>query len=133
MIGERIKALRKSKGLSQTAFGAPLGANRDVINNAENGRAVVSDMLIAAIAREYNVSPEWLRFGTGEMSPPRSREEEIAAFFGELSRDPDGSIRKAFIAGLAQLDTDAWRAISDWITATFGIQSSPPPDDDAEK
>lgn len=92
-----------------------------------------SARLIADICREFGVSPEWLQLGTGEMFPARSREEEIAAFFSDVSRDPDGSVRKALIAGLAKLSPDAWQAIGDWITDTFGVQSSASPDDDAEK
>lgn len=68
-IGARIKALRKSLGMSQAAFGLSLGANRNIINNAENGRAAISGMMIASICREFDVSPEWLQFGTGEMPP----------------------------------------------------------------
>lgn len=121
MIGERIKQLRKALKLSQTAFGEPIGANRNVINNAENGRAAVSDMLAAAIIKEYKVSPEWLKLGVGEMFAPRSREEELAAFFGELSRDPDGSVRKRFIAALAKLPLESWDAIDAFCRDMYGI------------
>lgn len=121
MIGERIKQLRKALKLSQTAFGEPIGANRNVINNAENGRAAVSDMLAAAIIKEYKVSPEWLKLGVGEMFAPRSREEDIAAFFGELSRDPDGSVRKRFIACLAQLPLESWDAIDAFCRKVYGL------------
>lgn len=130
---ERIKALRVALGLNQTEFGARLGYRQTTVAGWESGGRSPNDAVVVSICREFGVSPEWLQFGVGEMFPARSREEEIAAFFGELSHDPDGSVRKALIAGLAQLDTDAWRAISDWITATFGIQSSPSPDEDAEK
>lgn len=78
-------------------------------------------MLIAAITKEYGVNPEWLRFGTGEMYPERSREEEIAAFFGELSRDPDGSVRKRFIACLAQLPLESWDAIDAFCRKVYGL------------
>lgn len=125
--------MRKGLGLTQTEFGAKIGVKGNTITNYESGLRVPSDAVIMSICREFGVSPEWLRFGTGEKFPARSREEEIAAFFGEVSRDPDGSVRKALIAGLAKLSPDAWQAIGDWITDTFGVQSSAAPDDGAEK
>ena len=130
---ERIKSLRLGLGLNQTAFGARLGVRQTTVAGWLTGLRVPSDAVIISICREFGVSPEWLKLGVGEMFPERSREEEIAAFFGEVSRDPDGSVRKALIAGLAKLSPDAWQAIGDWITDTFGVQADKPPDDDAEK
>lgn len=78
-------------------------------------------MLAAAIIKEYKVSPEWLKLGVGEMFAPRSREEELAAFFGELSRDPDGSVRKRFIAALAKLPLESWDAIDAFCRDMYGI------------
>lgn len=130
---ERIKLLRKHLGLTQAEFGARIGVKGNTVTGYENCLRVPSDAVIISICREFGVSPEWLKLGVGEMFPERSREEEIAAFFGEVSRDPDGSVRKALIAGLAKLSPDAWQAIGDWITDTFGVQADKPPDDDAEK
>ena len=62
-MNSRIKEVRKAKGLSQAAFGAPFGANRDMINNVENGRAAVSDIMVASICRTYDVNERWLRTG----------------------------------------------------------------------
>lgn len=130
---ERIKQIRQAVGMTQAQFAEAIGLSRNYIAMVEIGQRVPSDRTIADICREFGVSPEWLRFGTGEMFPTRSREEELAATFGALSHDPDGSFRKAFIAGLAKLSPEAWQAISDWISDTFGVQTDKPPDDDAEK
>jgi len=63
----RVKALRKALKLSQGKFGAALGVSRDVINNVENARVELSDLLCKAMCAEYNTSEEWLKTGGGEM------------------------------------------------------------------
>lgn len=118
---ERIKSLRLALGLNQTAFGARLGVRQTTVAGWEAGLRVPSDAVIISMCREFGVSPEWLKLGVGEMFPERSREEEIAAFFGELSRDPDGSIRKRFIACLAQLPLESWDAIDAFCRKVYGL------------
>ncbi len=130
---ERIKSLRLALGLNQTAFGARLGVRQTTVAGWETGLRVPSDAVIISICREFGVSPEWLKLGVGEMFPVRSREEEIAAFFGELSRDPDGSIRKRFIACLAQLPLESWDAIDAFCRKVYGLDPPGESPDDAEK
>lgn len=64
---ERLMELRKYLGLSRASFGAKLGVSGDVINNLERGRVEMKDLTFNLIVKTFNVSPEWLRFGTGEM------------------------------------------------------------------
>lgn len=118
---ERIKSLRLALGLNQTVFGARLGVRQTTVAGWETGLRVPSDAVIISICREFGVSPEWLKLGVGEMFAPRSREEEIAAFFGELSQDPDGSIRKRFVACLAQLPLESWDAIDAFCRKVYGL------------
>ena len=56
----------------------------------EKGQRIPSDRTISDICREFGVNETWLRTGAGEMFQKRSRDEELAAFFGEvLSAEPD--------------------------------------------
>ena len=65
----RIRELRKTLSLSQTAFGEQLGVSRDVINNIEQGRNKndISDIFIGHICKIFNINEIWLRSGEGEM------------------------------------------------------------------
>ncbi len=94
---ERIKLLRKSRGLSQTEFADALGVSRNVIANYETGRAYIDESTIRNIARTFNVTEEWLRTGrtnldmlsgTGLMqASDADSSEKIASllkFFSEL-------------------------------------------------
>ena len=66
-MNERIKQLRKTLGLSGEKFGEPLGVKRSAISDIERGRNNLSAQMLKSICREFNVSEEWLRNGTGDM------------------------------------------------------------------
>ena len=100
----RIKDVRKSLGLSQSAFGAPFGASRDMINNVENGRAAVSDIMITSICRTYNISEHWLRTG----------DKEVMRSVGEVMRGEEDTFRRRFLLALARLPEERWADIEDF-------------------
>lgn len=66
-ISSRIKEVRKQSGLSQAAFGQRLGVSRDVINNIENNRVDLSEIMFKALCAEFSISESWLRTGNGGM------------------------------------------------------------------
>lgn len=66
-MGERIRELRKSLGLTQQEFAERLGIKRNAIANYEVGRNDPADMVVSLICREFNVNEEWLRTGEGKM------------------------------------------------------------------
>lgn len=111
-MNERIKQVRKLKNLSQSAFGEPFGASRDMINNVENGRAAVSDMMIAAICRTYNVDEVWLRTGAGEPFPVKSRKDVLDEYIGQLSEGKRSDIEQMLIELMAETTVDEWAALA---------------------
>ena len=64
-ISERVKEIRKKNKLSQAQFGERLRVSRDVINNIENNRINISELIIKTICMEFNLNEEWLRTGEG--------------------------------------------------------------------
>ena len=110
-MNSRIKEVRKAKGLSQAAFGAPFGANRDMINNVENGRAAVSDIMVASICRTYDVNERWLRTGDGEMFIQISRDQEIMDFVADTMQDDEDNFRRRFLLALSRLPEERWEDI----------------------
>ena len=65
-MNERIKELRKKLGLNQTEFGAEIGLSQRAIANFEQG-SNVTERNVNAICQTWNVNPEWLRDGVGEI------------------------------------------------------------------
>lgn len=77
-IYDRIKAVRKSAGLTQQEFADELGLKRNTIATYETAKLEPSDRTISDICRVFNINEEWLRSGEGEMMRPKDRGEEIA-------------------------------------------------------
>lgn len=72
-IGARIKQVRSDSGLTQDAFGKPLGVTRGAVANWERGLGIKRDNLLA-IAERFQVSFDWLATGnSSSVSPPVSR------------------------------------------------------------
>lgn len=114
-MNERIKQLRKHLGLNQTDFGSKIGIKQTSIANYESGTRVPLDTVVASICREFGVSEQWLRYGTGEMFPPRTRAQEIADFAADLLSDEPESTRSVVISYLMRWDADDWAAVTNII------------------
>lgn len=108
---DRMKELRVNLGLTQKEFADRIGVKQSTIATYEIGRNNPSDTVIALICREFGVDEIWLRTGTGEMFRPASREEEIAAFVGDVLHDEPGSFRKGLVSALAALTTEDWKVL----------------------
>lgn len=106
-LSERIAQTRKTNNLTQEAFGARIGGlSRNYVWMLEKGERVPSDRTIADICREFDVSEEWLRAGTGPMFVEKTRDEELCKLFGHvLARD---DFNQRLLAALSRLDESEW-------------------------
>lgn len=107
--GERVKEVRKSLDLTLEKFGERIGLKKNSLSQIENGRNSLTDQTASSICREFNVSEEWLRDGTGNMFVDLSKEIQIARFFGNMVGD-DG-FKKRFISALSTMTVDEWAFI----------------------
>lgn len=104
---DRIKKLRKFKGMTQSEFGECIGVRGNTITTYENGTRTPSEAVIVSICREFGVNEDWLRNGTEPMFLEKSRDEELSAFFGDLlSGQPD--FKRRLISVLSRLDAEEW-------------------------
>lgn len=102
--GERIKTLRKALDLTLEKFGDRLGVTKVAISNIENGKRSVTEQMLKAICREFNVNEEWLRDGVGEML--KQRDGSFTELLSELDDSEDDFI-KSFITVYMELDEDS--------------------------
>ena len=110
-INERFRRLREAKGLSQEDFASGAHRTRSEIKNIEYGKTTPKEEVITSVCAAYNVSEIWLRSGEGEMFQPVSRDEEIAAFMGDVMRGETPDFRRRFISVLARLDVSEWELL----------------------
>lgn len=106
-MNERIKKLRKALGLTQQKFADEIGVKQNTVAQYEIGRNPPTDTVITLMRRAFDVNEEWLRTGEGEMFIRLSRDEELAAFFGDLlAGEPD--FKQRLLSVLARLSEDEW-------------------------
>lgn len=112
-IGERIKELRKSKGLTLEKFGAAVRIKAQSVSKLEKGENNPSGQTISLICREFRVNETWLRTGEGEMNAPdaeRERVELVDAVVAEYGlTEVDRSILTLYLE-LEQQDRDQLNA-----------------------
>lgn len=105
-LSERIVELIKALGIKKTIFARTLNVSQAFVSQLCSGERVPSDRTIADICREFDVSEEWLRNGTGPMFVEKTRDEELAEFFGHvLARD---DFKQRLLAALSRLDESEW-------------------------
>lgn len=103
---ERMKELRKNLNLTQQELADQLHIKRTNIANYESGLSSPTDSVIALICREFNVSEEWLRTGTGDMFIPVPIDEEIDSFVSNAKKD--NGFKKRLISLLARMGDEEW-------------------------
>lgn len=110
-MDERIKAIRKALGLTQQEFADRLGIQRSTIAQYETGRNNPIDAVVSLICREYGVDEVWLRTGEGEMFRPRTREDDIAAFFGQVLGGRCTDFQRRMVSVLSRLSAAEWELL----------------------
>ena len=95
-LNHRVKELRNTLGLSRDEFGKILGVSRDVIANIELDRLARPEQkepLIRLMCEKFNVNPEWIKSGVGEMFIDTSNEQKIIDAYCQKF-NIDGDARK---------------------------------------
>ena len=87
-IDERIRAIRKDKGLTMQTFGESIGMSKASISGIESGKNGPSEQTIRLICSVYKVDYFWLKEGKGSMylDDTDNLVDEIAI---EQNLDPD--------------------------------------------
>lgn len=70
-IGERMKSLRQDRDIRQKEIAAALGLSRSAYSNYENGYNAVPLDILAALARYYHTSADYLLGLTDNPAPPQ--------------------------------------------------------------
>lgn len=109
-MNERLKILRKALGLTMEGLGNRLGVGKSAINKLEKGENNITDQMQKSIIREFDVNPEWLLHGAGEMFATHSHDEEVAMYTQDILDSEDDEIAKIiqdFIVVYGKLDSDS--------------------------
>ena len=72
MLGQRIALVRKNRGLSQAELARRLKISASAMGMYEQGRREPSAQVLVALARELEVTTDFLLTGQASASPPDS-------------------------------------------------------------
>lgn len=114
-MNERIKQLRKTLGFTQQEFAERIGVKRNTIAQYETGRNEPIGSVLNLICKEYNVNPDWLRNGSGEMFiEPATFSLDEYAQANKLNKTEISIIR-----GFMELNPDTRQAIYNVFSNAF--------------
>ncbi|MBR4382751.1 MAG: helix-turn-helix transcriptional regulator [Selenomonadaceae bacterium] len=90
-MNERIRELRKMLNMNQTDFGAKIGLSQKSVTNMETTGGTVTERNFNAICKAFNVNPDWLRDGVGEIFV-ETREALIQSLVDEFDLKPNEAV-----------------------------------------
>lgn len=129
---ERIKAVRKDRGLTLDEFGARIGVKKSALSQIENGKTNPSDQTRRSICREFGVNEEWLRTGEGEPYEEQTRNTALEAELRGFFRNEPDEFRERLIRLLLRLPPDKWDALRDF-ALELAAENDVPRRDSAEE
>lgn len=120
-MNKRIKIIRNMLGLNQDKFGEKIGLSKFAISNYENGKTPITERSIADICREFGVSEEWLRYGTGEMFQPQN--DDLDYLIGRYG-DKLTHTQKDIVIALLTMDDDERAIVDKFMDKLFSMRNS---------
>ena len=126
-ICDRIKELRLSLGLNQTAFAAKINQSPSSISLYESGARVPKAPIVSLICSVFGVNRAWLENGIGEMYAPTDA-DAIQQITKILTGD-DYTARATLLA-LANMPPDFWRLVREMVDYISANSQNPPTDPD---
>lgn len=114
---ERFKQIRISENLNQTEFAEKLHSTRSLISKIEANIVPISEKMIREVCREFNISEDWLRYGTGTMHIQKSKITEINDFIDQItfSTSDEDAMKKRLIYAMSKLKPKQWEALNSLI------------------
>ena len=107
-MNNRIKDIRKHYNLTLEEFGKRLGVTKTAISRLEKGERNITEQMVLAICREFNVNEDWFRNGTrgpGNMLIP-----EDMTFLNNIGKlgNEKNEFKKFYLNTMMNLPDEFW-------------------------
>jgi len=129
---ERIKELRKARGLTLEQFGERLGVQKSTVSRLETGVNAVTDQMRRSISREFCVREEWLRDGEGTMENADLRSVSIQEAVNRLMTGETAEFKRRLVVALSALDESQWIFLRRKMEEIVGVASADEEDEAQE-
>ena len=107
----RIKQLRKTLDLTQTAFAERIGLKQNSIALIESGKRNVSDRAVLSMCREFGASYLWLTTGEGPMFEPGSDDAALHVMVDRIMASENERVKQIF-KNLGDFTEDDWSQLN---------------------
>lgn len=84
-MNERILLIRKYLNLTQKEFSHKIGLSHGTLSDIEKNKIPIQERHIISICAVFNVNPEWLRYGNGNMFNSSQSYDEFYTIYQNLS------------------------------------------------
>ena len=111
-IGERIRDVRKSNGLTLEKFGERIGITASSMSTIESGKSNPSDQTILSIVREFKVDGNWLKTGEGDPKKPVPRSQDIDLYMNRVLNGEVTGLEEAVIRFMANTTLTEWEMLN---------------------
>ncbi len=105
---DRIKKVRQFNKLTMEQFGNRIGITKSSVSLLESGKNSPSEQTLKLICKEFNISMEWLQYGTGEMI--KEIPNKLSFQLGQIEGGDDEFI-KDLIEVYMELDPDSKKTL----------------------
>ena len=124
-MNARFKRVRLNANLTQDEFAQRLAIGRSSVSLIESGRNTPSPQTQRLICQEFNVNPEWLLTGEGEMYvKPDNTVEGLAAELVYSLRGNDFAIA-LFREAARRFSLEDWRRLRECLEAALEAAKKP--------
>ena len=110
---ERVKEVRMAQSLTLEKFGERIGLQKSAISRIERGVYSMTDQTRHSICREFGISEEWLRNGTGNMYDNIEKSARLMEWAVDIMKEKDDSIKKKVVNLLMSLNESDWDLIAE--------------------
>ena len=111
-MNERVKAIRKHFKLNQTKFSEKIGLKQRSIADIERGRNALTKRNFDNICRTFDVNPDWLRIGEGEMFNKKGHERYLELLIEDYGLKTE---HKILLESILDLPPEMWQGVLNWI------------------
>lgn len=95
MLGERLKKIRKEKGLTLQELAELIPSSPGFISEVENGLKMPGSEFVVSLKRIFDVDLNWLLMGEdGSKPPPEPIEEKIIVMLQDMPDDQKRDVLK---------------------------------------
>ena len=112
-MNQRFKEIRLALNLTHKEYAEKINLKPNTVAVIESGRRGVSDETLRAILFAFDVDPDWLLHGKGDMFMPRTLDDDLAEKFNEIldtesENMPMSHIKKLCLLEILNFNSEQW-------------------------